>query len=109
MKVFLITCSKLGGGVELITLVVATFLFGKRAKFIYFLSAFTCDKMVNSVLKNAFSLPRPYMENQFIKSDNCSKEFGMPSGHSSAAWTFAILVFFDFFHGAPLNYLLMQP
>ncbi len=107
MKVFLILSSKLGGGVEIITLVVATFLLGERAKFIYFLSALTCDKMVNSVLKNAFTLPRPYMENQDIKIDNCGKEFGMPSGHSSAAWTFAILVFLDFFHGAPLNYLLL--
>ena len=107
MKVFLTISSKLGGGVEIITLVVATFLFGERAKFIYFLSGLTCDKMLNSVLKNAFTLPRPYMENQYIKSENCNKEFGMPSGHSSAAWTFAILVFLDFFHGAPLNYLLM--
>lgn len=106
MKILLVITSKFGGGVEVITLVIVTFLLGERVKFIYFLSAMTCDKMMNSVLKNAFTLPRPYMENEYIDSDSCSKEFGMPSGHSSAAWTFATLIFLDLFHGAPLSYLI---
>ena len=61
LQVFQFITNKFGGGVEVSTLVIFTFLFGERAKFIYFLSGMTCDKMMNSVLKNAFTLPRPYM------------------------------------------------
>ena len=36
-----------------------------------------------------------------VVSYSCSVGFGNPSGHSSAAWAFAIILFLDIFHGTP--------
>jgi len=38
-----------------------------------------------------------------IHSYSCSKGFGSPSGHSSSAWSFPIILFLDIFHGMPIK------
>ncbi|MFN9906341.1 MAG: DUF6570 domain-containing protein, partial [bacterium] len=40
---------------------------------------------------------------QDIQPITCSKGFGNPSGHSSSASLFAIVVFLDYFHGTPIE------
>ena len=45
------------------------------------------------------------MENYWINTISCSKQFGMPSGHSSSALLFSIILFLDVFHGEPLRNL----
>jgi len=51
------------GGIELVLLVIFAFLFFNRSKFFYYLSAFSFDKLITSLLKNLYLKPRPYMEN----------------------------------------------
>ncbi len=43
------------------------------------------------------------MISQDIQPITCSKGFGNPSGHSSSASLFAIVVFLDYFHGTPIE------
>jgi membrane-associated phospholipid phosphatase len=59
------------------------------------------DKVVNAYMKLVYHQPRPFMIDREIISYSCSKGFGNPSGHSSAAWSFAIILFLDIFHGMP--------
>lgn len=59
------------------------------------------DKVINAYMKLIYHQPRPFMIDSTIISYSCSKGFGNPSGHSSAAWSFAIILFLDIFHGMP--------
>ena len=43
------------------------------------------------------------MLNKLIDPISCSKEFGMPSGHSSASVAMAIVCFLDLFYGSPIK------
>ena len=38
-----------------------------------------------------------------VHSYACAKGFGSPSGHSSSAWSFPIILFLDIFHGMPIK------
>jgi membrane-associated phospholipid phosphatase len=38
-----------------------------------------------------------------VHSYGCAKGFGSPSGHSSSAWSFPIILFLDIFHGMPIK------
>lgn len=98
--------SSCGGGLEMVALCLITFLAGKRAKFFYYLTAFCIDKSLINVLKLVYSYPRPFMVTQNIHCISCSHEFGNPSGHSSAAALFTILLYFDIFYGIPAHYFL---
>jgi len=83
---------------------VLAFFFASRAKFFYYLTMLLIDKMNISYIKLAISAPRPYMIESSILPISCSKAFGSPSGHSSAAALVGILVFLDLFHGKSSPY-----
>ena len=88
--------SQVGGGLELVVVGIVSFMFCSRAKFFYFLTMFTIDKAVVSYIKLAYMQPRPYMVNpQMVKAYQCPKEFGSPSGHSSGAMAFSVVMFLD--------------
>lgn len=88
---------------ELIAAFTVTFFFSKRSHFFYFLACFSIDKLYVSYFKLAYADPRPYMIDKEIVPYTCSKAFGNPSGHSSAASLFAIVCFLDIFHGKPAD------
>ena len=87
--------SSLGGGIEMVALVVFTFLCGTRPKYFYYLAAFSLDKCLIGLMKQIYHDPRPYMVESTIHAYHCSKEFGNPSGHSSAACLISVLLFLD--------------
>jgi membrane-associated phospholipid phosphatase len=87
--------SSLGGGSEMAALTVITFLCGSRPKFIYYLAAFSLDKSLVGLMKQLYHDPRPFMVDTTIHAYHCSKEFGNPSGHSSAAALIATLLYLD--------------
>lgn len=93
------TFSDLGGSKEILILMGVGFLLCTREKYFYFLLIYMLDKMQIGYLKLAFHDPRPYMAQRLITPISCSKAFGNPSGHSSAAWAFAITVFLETMHG----------
>ena len=55
--------------------------------------------VIANYLKLFFANPRPYMLNPEIIPHYCSDTFGSPSGHSTIAAVFVIVLFFDIFHG----------
>jgi hypothetical protein len=59
--------------------------------------------MIGAYFKLAYADPRPYMMSSDIQPFSCSKGFGNPSGHSSAAAVFSIVLFLDYFHGNPIK------
>lgn len=90
--------SSLGGGIELLALVLVTFLCGTRVKYFYYLAAFTIDKGIGGMFKLIYHDPRPYMAASGIKAYHCSKEFGNPSGHSHSSALIASMLFLDLCH-----------
>lgn len=88
-----------GGSNEFLLLVAVSFIFGTRSKCFYYLVCMMVDRVVNAYMKLVYHQPRPFMIDKEIISYSCSKGFGNPSGHSSAAWSFAIILFLDTFHG----------
>ena len=91
----------MGGSKEFLGLVAVSFVFGTRSKCFYYIVCMMMDKVVNAYMKLVYHQPRPFMIDREIISYSCSKGFGNPSGHSSAAWSFAIILFLDIFHGMP--------
>ena len=91
--------TEFGGGKEQLVLVAVGLIFCTREKFFYFLALYTIDKGLLGLLKLSFHMPRPYMVNSDIHPIHCSKEFGNPSGHCTAAFSFTIVVFLDVMHG----------
>ena len=67
------------------------------------LVTFSIDKIINAYFKLAYAAPRPYMIASHIRPLSCSTSFGMPSGHSSAAFMITITIFLDIFHGAAIS------
>ena len=61
------------------------------------------DKIIISFFKLAYHYPRPWVISSSIIPISCSKEFGNPSGHSSASSLFSIFLILDAFHGTPLR------
>jgi membrane-associated phospholipid phosphatase len=102
MLKFLETISDFGGGSELLALFIITFLVGSRPKAMYFMTTLAIDKVLIGFLKLAYKEPRPYLKFLDIEALSCSKEFGNPSGHSSAAFATSIVLFLDIFHGINL-------
>lgn len=102
MLKFLKSVSDLGGGSELLALFSITFLVGSRPKAIYFMTTLAIDKVLIGLLKIAYKEPRPYLKFFDIEPLSCSKEYGNPSGHSSAAFATSIVLFLDLFHGESL-------
>jgi len=92
----------MGGGTEIITLVVVTLILGRRPKFFYFLAAFTLEKGLGGLLKLIIHAGRPYMTDEHppVVGFDCSKTFGSPSGHSAASALAFSLLFLDFLHGS---------
>ena len=102
----IVTLSNMAGGLELVALVFISFLLGDRAKCFYYIAGFTIDKALIGMLKLVYSFPRPlYAFGEQVRAVSCSREFGNPSGHSSAAWFFALMLFLDLFHGDTLTQL----
>ena len=66
-------------------MLVFSLLFAPREKYFYYLTAYTLDKLYVGYFKLAYAEPRPYMASGDIHPISCSKAFGNPSGHSSAA------------------------
>ena len=99
---FLKGLSSLGGGKELLALFVISFLISSRPKAFYFMTTLAIDKALIGLLKIAYKEPRPYLPFPEIQPLSCSKEYGNPSGHSSAAWATALVLFLDIFHGKSL-------
>jgi hypothetical protein len=97
-KIFL-TETELGGGKELLELVVIGLIWSHRSRALYYLMVMGIDKIIVGYYKLAYANPRPYMISDAITPITCSKAFGNPSGHSSASSLFAIAVFLDVFHG----------
>ena len=91
----------MGGGKEVSITVVCFLIWSDRSKFMYYVAVLGLDKMITSYFKLAFAAPRPYMIDSEIKPITCSKGFGNPSGHSSAASMLTIVLFLDTFHGTP--------
>lgn len=91
--------TEFGGGIELFDAWIICFLFGTRSKSMYYLAMVALDKSVVNFLKLAMAEPRPYMIDSQIYPYTCSKAFGMPSGHSSAAFAIGLVIFLDIFHG----------
>ena len=106
MLKFLETISDFGGGSELLALFIITFLVGSRPKAMYFMTTLAIDKVLIGFLKLAYKEPRPYLKFLDIEALSCSKEFGNPSGHSSAAFATSIVLFLDIFHGINLLTLI---
>jgi membrane-associated phospholipid phosphatase len=97
---FLQGVSELGGGTELAALCMATFFFGRRPKFFYYLFAFALEKGVNNTLKLWYHAPRPFMQVRSIDPiGKCNSSLGSPSGHSSSSSLLFIMLFLDIFHG----------
>jgi membrane-associated phospholipid phosphatase len=94
--------SSLGGGIEMVVLVMVTFLMGTRPKYFYYLAAFSLDKCLIGLMKQVYHNPRPYMVQSDIHAYHCSKEFGNPSGHSSSACLISTLLFLDLGQHFPL-------
>lgn len=94
--------SKMGGGTEMITLVIITLFFGRRPKFFYFLAAFTLEKGLGGILKLFIHAGRPYMTamDPKVMGLDCSKTFGSPSGHSAASSLAFVILFLDVLHGS---------
>ena len=89
----------MGGGMEVIDLLLITFMFGRRPKFFYYLACFTIEKSLGGFMKMIYHKPRPYMAVPQIMALTCSKELGNPSGHSSTSWYFFIMLALDIYHG----------
>jgi hypothetical protein len=53
--------SELGGGTELVALVIISFVFCERPKFFYYLAVMGLDKCYVNFFKLAYHEPRPYM------------------------------------------------
>ena len=79
---------------ELTILAACGILMAPRNTAMYYIFVFALDKGFGTFLKLVYSKPRPYMIFD-ISPLHCSKEFGCPSGHSSASWTFALTIFLD--------------
>lgn len=94
--------SSMGGGLELVALVLVSFLLSDRPKCFYYITVFTIDKALIGILKLVYTWPRPLYAFDKVEARSCSREFGNPSGHSSSAWAFALVLFLDFFHGETL-------
>ena len=94
--------SKLGGGTEIITLVMVTLFVGRRPKFFYYLAAFTLEKGLGGILKLFIHAGRPYMTDMDPKvmGLDCSKTFGSPSGHSAASSLAFVILVLDVLHGS---------
>lgn len=91
--------TKFGGGKEHLVLVAVGLIFCTREKFFYFLTLYTIDKACIGLMKLSYHQPRPYMVDPDITPIHCSKEFGNPSGHTTAAFSISIVVFFEVMHG----------
>jgi len=87
---------------------LVSMLFGRRAKFFYYLLAFSLDKMIVNFMKLAYNQPRPYMASNNIYPFICSKEFGKPSGHSLSACLISIFLFLDLFHGEDIDQIIKR-
>ena len=74
-------------------------IFCTREKFFYLLTVYSIDKALIGYLKLAYHNPRPYMVESSITPIHCSKEFGNPSGHTSAALAISIVIFLEVMHG----------
>ena len=85
---------------------IVCFIAGSRPKTLYYATGFAIDKTMINLLKNAYAYPRPYLVFDDIEPYSCSKEYGNPSGHSSAAMLMAIMLFLDQYHGKSLYQLL---
>ena len=55
--------------------------------------------VLDGFTKQYFGEPRPFMVNSEINVMTCEKGFGFPSGHAMASANFAIVTFYDIFHG----------
>jgi membrane-associated phospholipid phosphatase len=107
-RMFFLFLTQLGGGQELMEAFILFFIFGTRSKSFYYLAVFALDKVQVNMYKLAFAEPRPYMIASNIHPFTCSKQFGMPSGHSSASWTITMCFFLDMFHGKSQPYFKVQ-
>ena len=79
-------------------------MIGSRHRFVYYVLIAGIDSIITAPLKQFYHAPRPFMVNPMIKTMHCSKEFGNPSGHSTAAY-FLIAHFLDKFHGKESKYV----
>jgi membrane-associated phospholipid phosphatase len=77
-----------------------TFLYGRRPKLFYYLTAYSLNKFTDNFLKIFFNEPRPLMMVSNIEIYSCSHSFGQPSGHSSDSIMIAIVLFLDLFYGS---------
>lgn len=91
----------IGGSNELAFICGLTFIYGRRPKFFYYLTAYCFNKLTNGILKLIYHEPRPYMFIPKEKLDfwRCPTTFGQPSGHTTDAGMMAIFMFLDIFHG----------
>ena len=103
LRKFYMFQTDLGGGKELMITVGVTFLFGTRNHFFYYLAVLGLDKVIISYFKLSYHDPRPYIVAPWITPYKCSKGFGNPSGHSSAASLIAVTLFLDVFHGSKVG------
>ena len=95
--------SECGGGLEIVVAVLVTFCWYPRSKSIYYFTLLGLFMVFESAFKLVHAAPRPYMIDCNIKAGECAREFGLPSGHSSASALFAITVFLDAFHGVEIE------
>lgn len=95
--------TNLGGGKEIYMLMLVGFLFCSRSRFLYYTIVFLVNQFFIQFFKLAYHDPRPYMINGKIKPYTCSTAFGNPSGHSSSASTFGLLIYLELFHATPIS------
>lgn len=95
--------TNLGGGKEIYMLILIGFLFCSRSRFMYYTALYFVNQFFIQFFKLAYNDPRPYMISSNIRPFSCSIGFGNPSGHSSSASLFAVLLYLDLFHGSPVS------
>ena len=100
-KWFWVNISHLGGGAEAIVMVLCGLFLSSREQFFYYLLVYSIDKMYVAFGKLVYAEPRPYMLSTNVTPLSCSRHFGNPSGHSSAASAIAFALFLDIFHSKP--------
>ena len=102
MKAFWLVWTRLPPQVWISGMMVIHLVCGNRYKFFYYLAVFTLDLSYVALGKLLYEAPRPYMMDATVDAMRCERQFGSPSGHSSGASVFLIMMTLDIFHGTKL-------
>jgi hypothetical protein len=93
--------SILGNGPLYFYVTMHIFLFGSRARSIYYVVFICIGLFFGITMKIGYHDPRPYMTDPKIVVFHCQHDFGNPSAHQMFMTGYFTFYFLDFYHGKP--------